>query len=432
MNLKFKIGLLTSLGAIGFTPLLTCACGKSETITVAKRVLKLIINPIYSIDVETYVVNNDNTICYITLPELLSIYYENEQAQITSYNSGVYVYRFFDSLCKIDTINNKISFTNPNQFFARDMFIPYGSEPIKNFQLDEEASKVVHLGQKDKEGYYKAFDLGEYNFDIIDLNGENALIPFEPLSTIFASTNLFANICYDREKLILCNDYTESILSQRKEPPNDQKFLEYNYNCLCFTFDYNYGLKSKRYIKDYDTFFRNATFQIDGKTSTYYDALHSTNGLAYASRALVSIIEGECDDGHSSYMYQPCDSYSDVIYQAEQDYIGPRCLNLMNLTRYYTALFNSKKGNYQWIPNSQIEGEYNFMTVVNGNDASKPKAVLKFDQFTASMDTYYSAAVQKFGPNLDFSNLDVLEFFKDFKTISFKFIVFSSSNMNVK
>ena len=133
----------------------------------------------------------------------------------------------------------------------------------------------------------------------------------------------------------------------RKLPPTNPEFLDYNYNCLCFTFDYNYGLKSRRYIKDYDTFFRNAIFKIDDKYLTYYDALHSASGVAYASRALVSIIEDECDDGHTSYSIPPCSDFSSVISQAAQDYIGPRYINLTNLTEYYSTLFDDRKGNYQ-------------------------------------------------------------------------------------
>ena len=297
------------------------------------------------------------------------------------------------------------------------MFIPYGSEPINNFQVIEETSKVTHLGQKDKEGYYKAFDLAKYNFDILDLNGNDAIIPLEPLSTIFATTNLFAGICYDRNKLIFASSFTWSILMNRELPPTNPEFLDYNYNCLCFTFDYNYGLKSRRYIKDYDTFFRNAIFKIDDKYLTYYDALHSASGVAYASRALVSIIEGECDDGHTSYSIPPCSDFSNVISQAVQDYIGPRYINLTNLTKYYSTLFDDRKGNYQWITNSQIQDEYDFMTIVHGNDATKPKAVLKFDEFSASMSMYYDEAIKRFGPNLDFSNLEVLEFFQDSSTL---------------
>ena len=418
MNLKFKTGLIASLGAVAFTPLLACACSQSNTKTVTKRTLKLVYTVGYSEDVETYMVNNDKTICYITLPELLRInFYESAETKITSYSNGVYVYQFNDSLCKIDTVNDKISFTDPNTFFDENVFIPYGSEPINNFQVIEETSKVTHLGQKDKEGYYKAFDLAKYNFDILDLNGNDAIIPLEPLSTIFATTNLFAGICYDRVKLIYASSLTEPILITRKLPPTNPEFLDYNYNCLCFTFDYNYGLKSRRYIKDYDTFFRNAIFKIDDKYLTYYDALHSASGVAYASRALVSIIEGECDDGHTSYSIPPCSAFSNVISQAAQDYIGKRYINLTNLTKYYSTLFDNRKGNYQWIRNPQIQDEYDFMTIVHGDDATKPKAVLKFDEFSASMSMYYDEAIRRFGPNLDFSNLEVLEFFQDSSTL---------------
>ena len=417
MNLKFKTGLIASLGAAAFTPLLACACSQSNTKTVTERTLKLVYIDGYYEDVETYMVNNDKTICYITLPELLRIYYESTETKITSYSNGVYVYQFNDSLCKIDTVNDKISFTDPNTFFDGNVFIPYGSEPINNFQVIEETSKVTHLGQKDKEGYYKAFDLAKYNFDILDLNGNDAIIPLEPLSTIFATTNLFAGICYDRNKLIFASSFTWSILMNRKLPPTNPEFLDYNYNCLCFTFDYNYGLKSRRYIKDYDTFFRNAIFKIDDKYLTYYDALHSASGVAYASRALVSIIEDECDDGHTSYSIPPCSDFSSVISQAAQDYIGPRYINLTNLTKYYSTLFDDRKGNYQWITNSQIQDEYDFMTIVHGDDAAKPKAVLKFDEFSASMSMYYDEAIRRFGPNLDFSNLEVLEFFQDSSTL---------------
>ena len=417
MNLKFKTGLIASLGAAAFTPLLACACSQSNTKTVTERTLKLVYIDGYYEDVETYMVNNDKTICYITLPELLRIYYESAETKITSYSNGVYVYQFNDSLCKIDTVNDKISFTDPNTFFDGNVFIPYGSEPINNFQVIEETSKVTHLGQKDKEGYYKAFDLAKYNFDILDLNGNDAIIPLEPLSTIFATTNLFAGICYDRNKLIFASSFTWSILMNRELPPTNPEFLNYNYNCLCFTFDYNYGLKSRRYIKDYDTFFRNEIFKIDDKYLTYYDALHSASGVAYASRALVSIIEGECDDGHTSYSIPPCSDFSSVISQAAQDYIGPRYINLTNLTKYYSTLFDDRKGNYQWITNSQIQDEYDFMTIVHGDDTAKPKAVLKFDEFSASMSMYYDEAIKRFGPNLDFSNLEVLEFFQDSSTL---------------
>ena len=418
MNLKFKTGLIASLGAVAFTPLLACACSQSNAKTITKRTLKLVYTVGYSEDVETYMVNNDKTICYITLPELLRInFYESAETKITSYSNGVYVYQFNDSLCKIDTVNDKISFTDPNTFFDENVFIPYGSEPINNFQVIEETSKVTHLGQKDKEGYYKAFDLAKYNFDILDLNGNDAIIPLEPLSTIFATTNLFAGICYDRVKLIYASSLTEPILITRKLPPTNPEFLDYNYNCLCFTFDYNYGLKSRRYIKDYDTFFRNAIFKIDDKYLTYYDALHSASGVAYASRALVSIIEGECDDGHTSYSIPPCSAFSNVISQAAQDYIGKRYINLTNLTKYYSTLFDNRKGNYQWIRNPQIQDEYDFMTIVHGDDATKPKAVLKFDEFSASMSMYYDEAIRRFGPNLDFSNLEVLEFFQDSSTL---------------
>jgi len=418
MNLKFKTGLIASLGAVAFTPLLACACSQSNAKTITKRTLKLVYTVGYSEDVETYMVNNDKTICYITLPELLRInFYESAETKITSYSNGVYVYQFNDSLCKIDTVNDKISFTDPNTFFDENVFIPYGSEPINNFQVIEETSKVTHLGQKDKEGYYKAFDLAKYNFDILDLNGNDAIIPLEPLSTIFATTNLFAGICYDRVKLIYASSLTEPILITRKLPPTNPEFLDYNYNCLCFTFDYNYGLKSRRYIKDYDTFFRNAIFKIDDKYLTYYDALHSASGVAYASRALVSIIEGECDDGHTSYSIPPCSAFSNVISQAAQDYIGQRYINLTNLTKYYSTLFDNRKGNYQWIRNPQIQDEYDFMTIVHGDDATKPKAVLKFDEFSASMSMYYDEAIRRFGPNLDFSNLEVLEFFQDSSTL---------------
>ena len=418
MNLKFKTGLIASLGAVAFTPLLACACSQSNAKTITKRTLKLVYTVGYSEDVETYMVNNDKTICYITLPELLRInFYESAETKITSYSNGVYVYQFNDSLCKIDTVNDKISFTDPNTFFDENVFIPYGSEPINNFQVIEETSKVTHLGQKDKEGYYKAFDLAKYNFDILDLNGNDAIIPLEPLSTIFATTNLFAGICYDRVKLIYASSLTEPILITRKLPPTNPEFLDYNYNCLCFTFDYNYGLKSRRYIKDYDTFFRNAIFKIDDKYLTYYDALHSSSGVAYASRALVSIIEGECDDGHTSYSIPPCSAFSNVISQAAQDYIGKRYINLTNLTKYYSTLFDNRKGNYQWIRNPQIQDEYDFMTIIHGDDATKPKAVLKFDEFSASMSMYYDEAIRRFGPNLDFSNLEVLEFFQDSSTL---------------
>ena len=418
MNLKFKTGLIASLGAVAFTPLLACACSQSNAKTITKRTLKLVYTVGYSEDVETYMVNNDKTICYITLPELLRInFYESAETKITSYSNGVYVYQFNDSLCKIDTVNDKISFTDPNTFFDENVFIPYGSEPINNFQVIEETSKVTHLGQKDKDGYYKAFDLAKYNFDILDLNGNDAIIPLEPLSTIFATTNLFAGICYDRVKLIYASSLTEPILITRKLPPTNPEFLDYNYNCLCFTFDYNYGLKSRRYIKDYDTFFRNAIFKIDDKYLTYYDALHSASGVAYASRALVSIIEGECDDGHTSYSIPPCSAFSNVISQAAQDYIGKRYINLTNLTKYYSTLFDNRKGNYQWIRNPQIQDEYDFMTIVHGDDATKPKAVLKFDEFSASMSMYYDEAIRRFGPNLDFSNLEVLEFFQDSSTL---------------
>ena len=418
MNLKFKTGLIASLGAVAFTPLLACACSQSNAKTITKRTLKLVYTVGYSEDVETYMVNNDKTICYITLPELLRInFYESAETKITSYSNGVYVYQFNDSLCKIDTVNDKISFTDPNTFFDENVFIPYGSEPINNFQVIEETSKVTHLGQKDKEGYYKAFDLAKYNFDILDLNGNDAIIPLEPLSTIFATTNLFAGICYDRVKLIYASSLTEPILITRKLPPTNPEFLDYNYNCLCFTFDYNYGLKSRRYIKDYDTFFRSAIFKIDDKYLTYYDALHSASGVAYASRALVSIIEGECDDGHTSYSIPPCSAFSNVISQAAQDYIGKRYINLTNLTKYYSTLFDNRKGNYQWIRNPQIQDEYDFMTIIHGDDATKPKAVLKFDEFSASMSMYYDEAIRRFGPNLDFSNLEVLEFFQDSSTL---------------
>ena len=73
MNLKFKTGLIASLGAAAFTPLLACACSQSNTKTVTERTLKLVYIDGYYEDVETYMVNNDKTICYITLPELLRI-----------------------------------------------------------------------------------------------------------------------------------------------------------------------------------------------------------------------------------------------------------------------------------------------------------------------------------------------------------------------
>ena len=117
MNLKFKTGLIASLGAAAFTPLLDCACSQSNAKTVTERTLKLVYIDGYYEDVETYMVNNDKTICYITLPELLRIHYKSAETKITSYSNGVYVYQFNDSLCKIDTVNDKISFTDPNTFF---------------------------------------------------------------------------------------------------------------------------------------------------------------------------------------------------------------------------------------------------------------------------------------------------------------------------
>ena len=87
MNLKFKTGLIASLGAVAFTPLLACACSQSNAKTITKRTLKLVYTVGYSEDVETYMVNNDKTICYITLPELLRInFYESAETKKCVYS----------------------------------------------------------------------------------------------------------------------------------------------------------------------------------------------------------------------------------------------------------------------------------------------------------------------------------------------------------
>ena len=59
MNLKFKTGLIASLGVAAFTPLLACACSQSTTKTVTERTLKFVYIDGYYEDVETYMVNND-------------------------------------------------------------------------------------------------------------------------------------------------------------------------------------------------------------------------------------------------------------------------------------------------------------------------------------------------------------------------------------
>ena len=413
MKLKFKMGLLTSLGAVAFTPAFACACSQPDAKVITKKTIKYVQGVGYEKDVDTYRVNNDDTICYITLPQYLEMMTSEDTTTLYSYSNGVYIYQRNNQFCKIDTVKDRISFTNPDNFFGRDEFIPFGSDAIPNFQLDEEASEIISFSEKE-EGYYKAFHLHLYNFDILDFNnGQDALIPFEPLTYIYATTNLHSMLCYDREKIILTSDFNLGEIIRRAEPTSDIKLLNYNYDCLCFLFDYNYGLKSKRYIKHYDQFFRTTKFKIDNEYMTYYDAFHDTEGNAYPTRALISLIRAECDDGHTSYDYPPCQSFVDIANQALHDYSGERYEKLSELRAYYTEQFNQKKSNYQWIQNPEIEGEYNFMTIVHGDDATKPKAILKFDVFRAEMSKYYKQAQEKFGPDLDFSDIDVLEFFQD-------------------
>ena len=57
--------------------------------------------------------------------------------QILSYNTHLL------RSCKIDTVKDTISFTNTNEFFNMDSYIQYSNEPIINFQLDEEQSKII-------------------------------------------------------------------------------------------------------------------------------------------------------------------------------------------------------------------------------------------------------------------------------------------------
>ena len=86
MKLKFKTGLLASL----FTPVFACAC--SQSISVTERSIKLVLNVIYSEDVETYIVKTMIQNNYITLPEYLSIFSEDIDVNLYSYSNGVYVY----------------------------------------------------------------------------------------------------------------------------------------------------------------------------------------------------------------------------------------------------------------------------------------------------------------------------------------------------
>ena len=59
--------------------------------------------------------------------------------QLLSYNNKLH----FRRSCKIDTVKDTISFTNTNEFFNMDSYIQYSNEPIINFQLDEEQSKII-------------------------------------------------------------------------------------------------------------------------------------------------------------------------------------------------------------------------------------------------------------------------------------------------
>ena len=436
MNSKRKILVLSAtFGFFTASPFVVSGCNQQDQII--RHDTMYYYDYDYDIDtgsklpigtyIETYRAKSNDKICYLSLSEFTNLYRiigSEFYAKKVSYDKGIYVYESFNAKCEINTINDTIRFSDPYQFFNTDRY--FGSW---NTEVTEQ-SKITHLGENKKDGYYSPFDLAKYNFDILDLQGKDALIPYEPLSYILASYLNFSRICFNNDCLQLY--FGDSWIVPPVLPDyKDEKFLNYNYDCLCFLFDYDYGLKSKRYIKNYDDFFKSATLQIDGKTTTYYDAFHYPENEASLSVTLYSFLQAVCDDGHTAYLEPISTDLYDDIRTARTQYSGERLSHLSYLTTYYSYLFSEDYGrkclDYTWenFETRPTPNNYYFLTFVERENKT-PKAVIKFDQFFDNFNSRlkeapYDPYIEEYYPyGIDYGDFEdprVLEFFEDNSTL---------------
>lgn len=216
-----------------------------------------------------------SNIAYIKIEDALellkSIYHRYVNSDIVDYKvSGkdkLYtIHRENGSLCSIDVKNNTICFDN------YDSFITYSKEEL-NFIND---SKYLSNYEYTK-GKEITISLNDYQIKLI--SKDTLYIPVSLFSSIFM-TYSFTNLVYNGTSLFLVmagqmydrtTTFNESYTLKR-----DKELVNYNYNLLCLSLDFNFGLKKEKGIDTFDKYFidiklKNDLLEVDEKK--YYDAL---------------------------------------------------------------------------------------------------------------------------------------------------------------
>ena len=261
-----------------------------------------------------------------------------------------------------------------------DMFIAYENGGYLMYPYTKTQAGINILGQTNDEAikidderskfyvrpsYYEAYNLGQFNIDIVKDKYGNMYAPLTVMGDILFST-IGYGFGYNGKDYYYYNGMGDSLVNERyySESPfaqsltKSEEMAEYTYNALCFSLKYVYGLREIRGITNPDAFLTNFNFK---------DLIKSTNNDEYG-RGINLFAAKWLYEGHAGLTYQSPSKVSDGL----------------NLKDIYSS--NLREHNERY---NQLWGAHNKLTALRNNAQKKvgldiydnKMAVIRFDEY---------------------------------------------------
>lgn len=260
---------------------------------------------------------------------------------------------------------------NDNTISLGKSFLPLvgkSSETTRSSHLSVESTYTSSWSTSTRASY--TYNLGDYDMDILYCNGK-VLVPLEVMNIIFCSRN-YKQVYFNGKGFYLVDSYistsnpeqyVEIMVNSLNDTTPTQELRTYNYNFMCFAFDYFYGLQS---YNNYDS-------NIDEYLSKkgYKTGMLSTDPKTYA-KSYLNFFRKDLDEGHTAMAtnsYYSLNAMAEVISEEG----GVSAFTGEFLTKYteqLTGLAQAKAAAYS-------DGSVPAVRYINDDTA-----VLHFDAFT--------------------------------------------------
>ena len=316
---------------------------------------------------KTYHLDGYNDVPYVSAREFYGVFFEIDY----SFDNGIERIKKAntESVMEINSNDDTIKITDYWAFFIKSESNIIVTDSIgSNLKyVSSDTSKDIHE---------TTFDLEKYNFDIVAFNGK-CYVPFYPLNLLLSQKInydfVYNGSDYYNSPYINIED-TKDLFGGYSYSSYYKKFMQgkyslsetitaeyalYNYNGLCFLYDYFFGLKDDLNIESFDTYFND---------NDYKDYFLSSSPYVI-SDTLNQFIETGLDIMHDSYK-----NSTFMSSRSKASYAGTR---YSTVKRLETSL---ERNRYRKLKDKTA--------TVNGDDSSSTIAIISFDSFKTGKDYY--------------------------------------------